>query len=65
MTAFLKYRNIESLSRALLVDLVNVIYIHEDGTVEIEFNFADQYRRIVEFIENNKNNLYVVGGNAV
>lgn len=65
LTAFLKYRNIESLSRALLVDLVNVIYIHEDGTVEIEFNFADQYRRIVEFIENNKNDLYVVGGNAV
>ena len=65
LTAFLKYRNIQSLSRGLLVDLVKVIYIHEDGTVEIEFNFADQYRRIVEFIENNKNDLYVVGDKAV
>ena len=65
LTIFLKYRNIETLSRALLVDLVNVINIQEDGTVEIEFNFADQYRRIVEFIENNRNDLYVVGGNAV
>jgi hypothetical protein len=65
LTTFLKYRNIQSLSRALLVDLVNAIYIHEDGTVEIVFNFADQYRRIVEFVENNKNDLYVIGGNAV
>ena len=65
LTAFLKYRNIDSLSRSLLVDLVKVIYIHEDGTVEIEFNFADQYRRIVEFIDNNKNDLYVIGKNAV
>lgn len=65
LTVFLKYRNIQSLSRGLLVDLVKVIYIHEDGTVEIEFNFADQYRRIVEFIENNKNDLYVVGDKAV
>ena len=65
LTTFLKYRKIESLSRALLVDLVNVIYIHGDGTVEIEFNFADQYRRIVEFIENNKNDLYVVGEKVV
>lgn len=62
LTTFLQYRNIQSLSRGLLLDLVNVIYIHEDKTVEIEFNFADQYRRIVEFIENNKNDLYVVGG---
>lgn len=65
LTAFLKYRNIESLSRALLVDLVNVIYIHEDGTVEIEFNFADQYRRIVELMKNNRSDLCVVGGSAV
>ena len=65
LTSFLKYRNIQSLSRGLLVDLVKVIYIHEDGTVEIEFNFADQYRRIVEFIENNKKDLYVVGDKAV
>ena len=65
LTTFLKYRNIQSLTRALLVDLVEVIYVHEDSTVEIVFNFADQYRRIVEFVENNKNDLYVIGGNAV
>lgn len=65
LTTFLQYRNIQSLSRGLLVDLVSVIYIHEDGTVEIEFNFSDQYRRIVEFIQNNKNDLCVIEGAAV
>lgn len=45
LTAFLKHRNIDSLSRGLLVELVNTIYVHEDKSIEIEFNFADQYRR--------------------
>lgn len=65
LTTFLKYRNIQSLSRGLLIELVNTIYIHEDGSIDIEFNFADQYRRIVEFIENNKNDLYIIGGKAI
>lgn len=62
LTAFLKYRNIQTLSRSLLVELVNAIYVHENGELEIEFNFADQYRRILEFVENNKKELYVSGG---
>lgn len=61
LMTFLKHRNIQSLSRGLLVELVNTIYIHEGGEVEIDFNFADQYRRIVDFIENNKNELHVIG----
>lgn len=65
LTTFLKYRNIQSLSRGLLIELVNTIYIHEDGSIDIEFNFPDQYRRIVEFIENHKNGLYIIGGKAV
>lgn len=65
LTTFLKYGNIQSLSRGILVELVKTIYVHEGGELEIEFNFADQFRRIVEFIENNKNDLYVIGGKAV
>ncbi len=60
LAAFLKYGNIQTLSRGLLMDLVNAIYVHEDGAIEIEFNFADQYRRIVEFIENNRKELYII-----
>lgn len=65
LTTFLKYRNIQSLSRGLLVELVNAVQVHEGGELEIEFNHADQFRRIVDFIENNKNELYVIGGKAV
>ncbi|MCI9263654.1 MAG: recombinase family protein [Oscillospiraceae bacterium] len=65
LNAFLKHRNIQSLSRGLLVELVKFIYIHEDGSIDIEFNFQDQYRRIVEFVENNQKELYVLGGKAV
>ena len=62
LSVFLKHRNIKSLSRGLLVELVKTIYVHADGSIEIEFNFADQYRRIVVFIENNRRELYMIGG---
>ncbi len=65
LTAFLKHRNIDSLSRGLLVELVNAIYVHEDKSIEIEFNFADQYRRIAEYLENNRKELCITGGKAV
>lgn len=51
LNSFLRYRNVQSLSRGLLVELVELIHIHEDGAIDIEFNCADQYRRIVEFME--------------
>jgi len=65
LTTFLKHRNIDSLSRGLLVELVNTIYVHEDKSIEIEFNFADQYRRIAEYIENNPKKLCMTGGKTV
>ncbi len=65
LRTFLQYRNIQSLSRGLLVELVKYIYIHEDGSIDIEFNYADQYRRIVEFIENDQKEFHVIGGKAV
>ena len=51
---FLKYRNIESLDRLMLVELISKIYVDEDKTVEIEFNFNNQYLLILDFIEQNK-----------
>ena len=64
VAAFLKHRNIESLSRGLLVELVNAIYVHQDKSIEIEFHFADQYRRIAKYIENNEAELCEDGGKA-
>lgn len=65
LTAFLKRRNIESLSRGLLADLVSAIYVHEDKSIEIEFHFADPYRRIAEYAAGNQKALCVTGGKAV
>lgn len=64
LAAFLKYRNITTLQRSILVDLVKDIYVHEGGGIEIEFNFADQHRRILELIENNKKELIALGKEA-
>lgn len=52
--AFHKYKNICSLERGIVVELIKVIYIHEGGDVTINFNFADQHRRIVELLEKQK-----------
>lgn len=64
LNAFLNCRNIQSLSRGLLVELVRFIHIHEDGSIDIEFNCADQYRRIVELTEHDREP-HVAGGRAV
>ena len=52
LTYFLKHKNIKELNRGILVDLVKNIYIHKDGEISIEFNFADQHHRMIERIEN-------------
>ena len=51
---FLQYRNIESLDRLLLIDLIKRIYVHQDKSVHIEFNFDNQYLLIKDFIEQNE-----------
>lgn len=61
LTMFLKHKNVQSLSRGLLVELVREIRVHENGDLDIEFNFADQYRHIVEFVENNQDALCNAG----
>ena len=53
LTTFLKYKNIKELDRNIVVDLIDVIYIHADKGVEIHFKFQDQHKRLMEFIDNN------------
>jgi len=50
---FLKYQNIEALDRLMLVELIDRIYIHEDKSVKVEFNFSDQYLRVMDFVQQN------------
>ena len=46
LTAFLRHRNVECLTRGLLVELVHAIRIHAGGEVEIQFDFTDPLQRI-------------------
>lgn len=60
LTAFLKYQNIQSLNRGILVELVKTIWVHGNGEITVDFNFADEYQRIIDFIESNHSTLAAI-----
>jgi DNA invertase Pin-like site-specific DNA recombinase len=51
---FLQHKNIQELDRQILVDLVDVIYVHEGGEITIEYKFQDQLELVQDYINNNK-----------
>ncbi len=53
LKAFRQYGNIEKLTRDVLIELVDHIKVYEGGNISIVFQFADELRRIQEFIEVN------------
>ena len=53
LTTFRQYQNIEKLTRDVLIELVDHIKVYEGGSISIVFRFADELRRIREFIELN------------
>ena len=65
LTTFLKHKNIAELNRGIAVELINTIFVHEDGQITIDFAFDDELKRVLDFIENNKNDLIVIGNQAV
>ena len=54
LTAFKKYENIDKLTREILIELVDYIKVHEGGDISIKFKFADELRRIMEYVEINR-----------
>lgn len=50
---FLKYRNLEKLDRLILLELIHKIYVNQDKSLKIEFNYQDQYMLILDFIKEN------------
>lgn len=53
LVAFKKHQNIETLNREILIDLVNYIKVYENGNISVKCKFADEFRRIAEYIEIN------------
>ena len=60
LTAFLKHKNIQTLNRGILVELIDTIWVHENGEITVDFNFADGFQRVVDYIENSRNILTVI-----
>lgn len=53
LVAFRKYENIDKLTREVLIELVDHITVHENGNISVKFKFADEMRRVMEYIEIN------------
>lgn len=53
LAAFRQFENIDKLTREILIELVDHIKIYEGGDISILFKFADEYRRVSEYIEAN------------
>ena len=53
LVAFMRYQNIDRLTRDILVELVDHIKVYENGNISIRFKFADEFRKILEYIELN------------
>ncbi len=65
LTAFKKHNNIQSLERGIIVELIDTIYVHEDGAITIDFAFEDEIKRVIDFIENNRIDLTLLQQQAV
>jgi DNA invertase Pin-like site-specific DNA recombinase len=53
LATFREYENIDKLTREVLIGLVELIKVHENGNISVKFKFADQLRKIMEYIEIN------------
>ena len=53
LVAFMKHQNIEALNREILIELVDYIKVYENGNISVRFKFADELRKIAEYIEIN------------
>lgn len=53
LVAFMKYQNISTLSREVLIELVDHIKVYDNGNISVKFRFADGLSSIAEYIHLN------------
>ena len=51
LSQFVKYRNLQKLTREVVVELIDMIYVHEGGKITIKFKFSDAYAAAQEYIQ--------------
>ena len=50
LSQFVKYRNLQTLTREVVVELIDMIYVHEGGKITIKFKFSDAYAAAQDYI---------------
>ena len=53
LVVFKNFKNVDKLTREILVELVDHIKVHENGNISVKFKFADELRRVMEYLEIN------------
>lgn len=51
LTYFLAHKNIKTLTREVVVELVDMIYVHEGGEITIKFKYQNEYLRLLDLIK--------------
>lgn len=51
-----EYENIKTLNKKLIDDLIDNIYSNEDGSIEIEFKYQDEYKKLLKLAKKIKKN---------
>lgn len=51
---FVKYKNITQLSKEVIDELVDDIFIHEGKEITIKFKYEDEYQRAIDYIKRNE-----------
>ena len=53
LATFRKHENIDKLTREDLIELVDHITVHENGNIRVSLKYANEYRRVAEYIRVN------------
>lgn len=48
---FLQYETVTELHRDIILELIDTIYVHEDGKVEVLFAYGDRHQSALDFIK--------------
>ena len=51
---FRRNKKIKTLSRDVIEELIDCIYVHEGGNITIKFKYQDEYERVLNGINNEK-----------
>ena len=51
---FKKNHNLEVLNKQIIDELIEYIYIHENGNITIKFKYEDEYVEAIDFIKKHK-----------